>query len=811
MSETQSEDLDTQDHERQMMRGSAGNSSAAPVQRRADPGRRAPSSSGPGKRSRAEGVARRGAPLVQRYAANPNATTASQIRETAQAGLSGGGGGALPHASAIQQSFGRHDVGSISAHVGGRAGEAAEAMGAEAYATGSSVAFRKSPDLHTTAHEAAHVVQQRAGVSLAGGVGSVGDRHEQHADAVADRVVRGESAESLLDQYGGGASAGAGQVQGKASCACGDCAICKAREQGGGQAATGATPGKGAAGVQAMASEEAPVQAMASEAPVQMDLLDDAAQVVHNAAEAVGNFIDLLGPKMDLMRKITDPSWIVDEVTLAIGNDAHPQHALMLNVELVGIGVSAGLGAMGYANRIAPCNDLEAVQALDTEFDTWRAEQAATLTGDLDAKVEEYREIERGWLTTFGAHAPIVKDPANPNQGGQPVSITFTPGVPQSTVTVETRVNCTFGLTTAAQADNDGDGAPDVAAWTPDEQAHFMSQFQRQLDDVWSTGAGAVAPFRASAPPDHLLATESPKWTELTATMQARVTADASNPHFNLNVFKEAATESNRAFVGSGGTGTFYIADADAGYHRSGPDAGQRNPDEQPTLAHEWHHMIGNPDEYAEDSSSQSADPNTPATRSGDNAACLAHFNTIINDPASTPEQKAQAQADIAALNAHATDTDPSTPGFQSGIFPLAGRSDVPDSCFAIRGTWADGPDHARLRPGARSQRGGTNISASAADAARLSDRGSQVRPYMREGIVQELGTMLPGQFTPEVSFDHNFADMPPATVFETIQARLQNILHDVNVGATSAPSPAPGDRVPAGPHNHGDGDGHDH
>jgi len=44
-------------------------------------------------------------------------------------------------------------------------------------------------------------VQQRAGVHLYGGGA---DAYERHADAVADKVVRGESAESLLDQHAGG-------------------------------------------------------------------------------------------------------------------------------------------------------------------------------------------------------------------------------------------------------------------------------------------------------------------------------------------------------------------------------------------------------------------------------------------------------------------------------------------------------------------------------------------------------------------------------------------------------------------------------
>jgi hypothetical protein len=120
-----------------------------------------------------------------------------------QAALQGMSGGAspLPYLDMIQKSFGRHDVSSIAAHSDDRAARAAGAMGAKAYAMGHHVAFAGSPDLHTAAHEAAHVVQQRAGLHLKGGVGEAGDRHERHADAVADLVVQGKSAEAYLDQY----------------------------------------------------------------------------------------------------------------------------------------------------------------------------------------------------------------------------------------------------------------------------------------------------------------------------------------------------------------------------------------------------------------------------------------------------------------------------------------------------------------------------------------------------------------------------------------------------------------------------------
>ncbi len=138
---------------------------------------------------------------VQRKADGPSPSEGAT--ETAARGV-GGSGGALPHLDAIQRSFGRHDVRGIDAHVGGEAAAAARSLGARAYATGSAVAFREAPDVHTAAHEAAHVVQQRSGVHLKAGLGDAHDQHERHADAVADRVARGESAEALLDRYGGG-------------------------------------------------------------------------------------------------------------------------------------------------------------------------------------------------------------------------------------------------------------------------------------------------------------------------------------------------------------------------------------------------------------------------------------------------------------------------------------------------------------------------------------------------------------------------------------------------------------------------------
>jgi Domain of unknown function (DUF4157) len=136
------------------------------------------------------------------------------IHQTAAAGLAGSGG-SLPHQDAIASSFGKYDVSGISAHTDGPAQQANQSMGSEGYASGNQVAFASSsPSLHTAAHEAAHVFQQQAGVvALKGGVGSVGDVYEQHADAVADRVVQGKSAVDLLDQFTGGGGSGAVQHQ----------------------------------------------------------------------------------------------------------------------------------------------------------------------------------------------------------------------------------------------------------------------------------------------------------------------------------------------------------------------------------------------------------------------------------------------------------------------------------------------------------------------------------------------------------------------------------------------------------------------
>ena len=154
-------------------------------------------------------------PPVQRKATDAAAPGEAPVTEIASRGVAGNGT-PLPHLAAIQASFGHHDVTGVTAHQGPAAAEASRELGAEAFAFGDHVAFSRSPDLHTASHEAAHTIHQRGGVQLKGGIdGGSGDPYERHADAVADAVVAGKSADALLDATPGGLAGGSPTVQRK--------------------------------------------------------------------------------------------------------------------------------------------------------------------------------------------------------------------------------------------------------------------------------------------------------------------------------------------------------------------------------------------------------------------------------------------------------------------------------------------------------------------------------------------------------------------------------------------------------------------
>lgn len=114
----------------------------------------------------------------------------------AQSGFAGGGS-AVPYKAEMEQTFGtRFDA--VQAYSGSAATAACEGLGAEAYAVGSQVAFKGTPDKGTVAHELTHVVQaDKAGGSAApacagGGVSSPSSAAEQEASAVESAVRSGQ-------------------------------------------------------------------------------------------------------------------------------------------------------------------------------------------------------------------------------------------------------------------------------------------------------------------------------------------------------------------------------------------------------------------------------------------------------------------------------------------------------------------------------------------------------------------------------------------------------------------------------------------
>jgi hypothetical protein len=147
---------------------------------------------------------------VQAKSASEPKNGDDQTHAIAAAGVNGGGG-PLPYVDELHASFGRHAdaLDGATAHQGSDAAEAAGAIGAQAYTTGAKVAFAATPTRELVGHEAAHIVQQRGGVSLKGGVGAAGDPYERHADEVGDAFARGDSAEPILDRMPAGGTGSA--------------------------------------------------------------------------------------------------------------------------------------------------------------------------------------------------------------------------------------------------------------------------------------------------------------------------------------------------------------------------------------------------------------------------------------------------------------------------------------------------------------------------------------------------------------------------------------------------------------------------
>lgn len=150
-------------------------------------------------------------PVQRRMAASDRAAASADPGAVVAAVASGGR--PLPFYDQLAAAFAPYDLAGIRAHDGPDAAAAASAIGARAFATGDAVGFAEAPSLHTAAHEAVHVLQQRAGL-VADGIGAADDHHERAADAIADRVVAGDHVGAALgDLLGSAAGAPSVAVQ----------------------------------------------------------------------------------------------------------------------------------------------------------------------------------------------------------------------------------------------------------------------------------------------------------------------------------------------------------------------------------------------------------------------------------------------------------------------------------------------------------------------------------------------------------------------------------------------------------------------
>jgi hypothetical protein len=130
---------------------------------------------------------------------NSKPTIAKDLHELAASGTKGTGS-QLPYYKVIQAAFGKYDISQVKAYINS---QVTRALGAEAYTCGNEIVFNKYPSLFVAAHEAAHVIQQRANILLKNGCGEAGDLYEQHANQVAQAVMENRSAEQILDELPG--------------------------------------------------------------------------------------------------------------------------------------------------------------------------------------------------------------------------------------------------------------------------------------------------------------------------------------------------------------------------------------------------------------------------------------------------------------------------------------------------------------------------------------------------------------------------------------------------------------------------------
>ncbi len=703
---------------------------------------------------------------------------ASAVRSAAAKGISGSGG-SLPFASQIQSSFGGHDVSSVQAHTGGAASAANKAMGSNAFATGNHVAFKGAPDLHTAAHEAAHVVQQRAGVNLPGGVGKAGDSYEQHADTVADAVVQGKSAAPLLDQFTGGNAAGAAAVQRDVQMSfLGDLA-------------------SGAADLAGRA-------------------VNAGAEMVSNAIQAVVQWIDLMGAKTRLLGKIMDTAW-VDAATSGIKSNPHPKHAGMFNLSLQLVLLKARADAWSHAGQIAGCDTMKDVQALEKKVDVWRSKRGVTLKKEFEGKIKEYADVEKKWMTKYTSTAAMEQKSVKPNQStGAVADIKLQPGM-TSKVSLTSRVKVTWKHTKEAKAKNLHKTKP----WKAAEKTAFLTEIQKQLDAVWGAG-NQMKPFKIIQPEDHLLDKSAQKWSAVQGTFHPIVQRDDKNGTTEINAWRSAPKEGTRADSGNLYEGDMRKA-ADYKANKDGTHAPQKMKEKQMVMAHEFGHFgMGLPDEYNE--TAKIAEGVAEKDRSQWQKDTREGFFKVIKD---YEKKIADAKKQIAA-NPNKTDADKTAKADWERKLKWwdHDRKILLDPWQKThgKGKWKDkewdmyrlapqhkdriagnapaapadeafaqyGGDHDVYRPGGKS-RGQRANAYRTEDSWRIMNGGNQVEPYAYEPVLELTNTLVAGKFDPAVKFEHNVkAKSADMKVIEEIRKFNKAWDKKFNLGAKKEKKAAP-------------------
>lgn len=123
-----------------------------------------------------------------------------------------GAGSAVPYRAEMENALGVSLEG-VRAHTGGEARTAAARLGAYGYATGNHVAFdTPTPSRRLVAHEVTHVLQQRRGVHLHGGIGRRNDAYEAEADRAGELVEAGRGARHIGRAYAGAAPVASGHA-----------------------------------------------------------------------------------------------------------------------------------------------------------------------------------------------------------------------------------------------------------------------------------------------------------------------------------------------------------------------------------------------------------------------------------------------------------------------------------------------------------------------------------------------------------------------------------------------------------------------